>query len=790
MNEADTCRIYVEPKLRAAGWETPPHSVASQPIIAPGKIVPQGKKARRLAAQRPDYLLRYAANQTVAVVEAKRADLPASAGLQQAKAYAEKLGLAFAYSTNGRKIVEFNYLTGRERELESFPTPEELWGWLHQGSDPTLQAGLLTPYYHFPDMQPRYYQEIAINRTVQAILSGRRRSLLTLATGTGKTFVAFQICWRLWEMRWNAAGERRRPKILYLADRNILVDDPKDNRFIPFGDARHKIEGGQVVKSRDMYFAIYQAIAQDEARPGLYREYAPDFFDLIIVDECHRGSARDDSNWREILEYFTPAYQVGMTATPLREENRDTYRYFGNPLYTYSLRQGIEDGFLAPYRVRQIVSDVDAVGWRPYAGQTDAAGREIPDDVYQTKDFERLLVLPQRTQAIAHHLTEYLKQNNRFAKTIVFCVDQEHALAMRDALASLNADLLRKHPDYVVRITSDEGDIGRGLLGRFKDPERATPAIATTSKLLTTGVDIPTCQNVVLVQVINSITEFKQIIGRGTRVSEDHGKLFFTILDYTGSAMQRFADPTFDGEPAAITQEEMDAAGNTIGQAAEAGHDQEDEAVGPGDGGGTWVVLGDRDAEGGPARKYYVDDGEVEIVAEVVYTLDADGKRLRAVSYSDYAGQAVRTLFSTQSEFQHSLANTAQRRRILKALEERGIDLAELRTAAGRPEADPFDLLCFVAYGGPLYTRRQRAERLRRNQQDFFDRYSPEARAILNDLLDKYLEHGMAQFALPDLLKVPPLSTRGNPVEIVRYFQGAERMYQAVDQMQALLYAA
>ena len=788
MNEADTCRIYVEPKLREAGWETPPRSVASQAVIAPGKIIPHGKQAKRQDPQRPDYLLRYAPHLTVAVVEAKRDTLPAGAGLQQAKAYAEKLGLKFAYSTNGLRIVEFNFITGRERELDSFPTPDDLWGWLHPGTDKALQQGLLTPYYRFPDMQPRYYQETAINRTVEAILGRRKRTLLTMATGTGKTFVAFQICWRLWEMRWNASGEHRRPKILYLADRNILVDDPKDNRFIPFGDARHKIEGGKVVKSRDMYFAIYQAIAQDEARPGLYREYAPDFFDLIIVDECHRGSAGDDSNWREILEYFAPAYQVGMTATPLREENRDTYRYFGNPLYTYSLRQGIEDGFLAPYRVRQIVSDVDAVGWRPYAGQTDPQGQEIPDDVYQTKDFERILVLKERTAAIARHLTNFLKETNRFGKTIVFCVDQEHADAMRSALANLNTDLMQRNPDYVVRITSDEGDIGRGFLGRFKDPERATPVIATTSKLLTTGVDIPTCHNVVLARVINSITEFKQIIGRGTRVREDHGKLFFTILDYTGSAMQRFADPAFDGDPVEITEEEMDAAGNTVRQVSKEDYDFEEEAIGPGDGGGTWVVLGE--GSDGQTRKYYVDDGQVEIVAEVVYTLDADGKRLRATSYTDYAGQTVRTLFSTQSEFQHGLAITAQRRRILKALDERGIDLEELRQATGRQEADPFDLLCFLAYGGPLYTRRERVERLRRNKPDFFDRYRPEARAILDDLLDKYLEHGMAQFAMPDILKVPPISTRGNIMEIVRYFETADRMHQAVDQMQALLYAA
>ena len=415
-------------------------------------------------------------------------------------------------------------------------------------------------------------------------------------------------------------------------------------------------------------------------------------------------------------------------------------------------------------------------------------GQEIPDDVYQTKDFERILVLKERTAAIARHLTNFLKETNRFGKTIVFCVDQEHADAMRGALANLNTDLMQRHPDYVVRITSDEGDIGRGFLGRFKDPERATPVIATTSKLLTTGVDIPTCHNVVLAWVINSITEFKQIIGRGTRVREDHGKLFFTILDYTGSAMQRFADPAFDGDPVEITEEEMDAAGNTVRQVSKEDYDSEEEAIGPGDGGGTWVVLGE--GSDGQSRKYYVDDGQVEIVAEVVYTLDADGKRLRATSYTDYAGQTVRTLFSTQSEFQHGLAITAQRRRILKALDERGIDLEELRQTTGRQEADPFDLLCFLAYGGPLYTRRERVERLRRNKPDFFDRYRPEARAILDDLLDKYLEHGMAQFAMPDILKVPPISTHGNIMEIVRYFETADRMHQAVDQMQALLYAA
>ncbi len=394
MNEADTCRIYVEPKLRAAGWETPPHSVASQPVIAPGRIVPQGKKAKRLEAQRPDYLLRYAPNQTVAVVEAKRETLPAGAGLQQAKEYAEKLGLKFAYATNGKKIVEFNYLTGRERELDAFPAPDELWGWLHPGTDPDAAAGLLDALSTAsPTCSRATTRRSPSTARCRRSCRGASAACSPWPPARARPSSPFRSAGGCGRCAGTPGASTAGPKILYLADRNILVDDPKDNRFIPFGDARHKIEGGKVVKSRDMYFAIYQAIAKDEARPGLYREYAPDFFDLIIVDECHRGSARDDSNWREILEYFAPAYQVGMTATPLREDNRDTYRYFGNPLYTYSLRQGIEDGFLAPYRVRQIVSDVDAVGWRPYAGQTDAQGREIPDDVYQTKDFERVLVL-------------------------------------------------------------------------------------------------------------------------------------------------------------------------------------------------------------------------------------------------------------------------------------------------------------------------------------------------------------------------------------------------------------
>ena len=366
-NEADTCRKYILPKLIHSGWDNEPHSFTEQRTFTDGRIVVSGEKIYRRPQKRADYLLRYTRDFPIAIIEAKAEYKSPGAGLQQAKEYAEILGLKFAYSTNGHGIIEFDYLTGQESELSQFPTPDELWARLcaSQGLDGRTATRLLAPFNLLSGKTPRYYQEIAVNRTVQAILQGKRRILLTMATGSGKTDVAFQICWKLWSIRWNRTGEHRRPKILYLADRNVLIDDPKDKIFAAFGEARHKIENGEAVKSREMYFAIYQAIAKDERRPGLYREYAPDFFDLIIVDECHRGSARDESNWREILEYFDPAYQLGMTATPLREDNRDTYRYFGNPLYTYSLRQGIEDGFLAPYRVHRVITDVDAAGWRP-----------------------------------------------------------------------------------------------------------------------------------------------------------------------------------------------------------------------------------------------------------------------------------------------------------------------------------------------------------------------------------------------------------------------------------------
>ena len=787
ITEADTCRKYVLPKLYAAGWSD--DQINEQKTFTDGRIVLAGDKVSRRPQKRADYLLRYTRDYMIAVMEAKAAYKNAGDGLQQAKEYAQILGLKFAYSTNGHAIVEHDFLTGLDRDLETFPAPAELWRRIQKSEGieaKDVADRLLAPAYHLSGKSPRYYQEIAINRAVQAVLQGKTRILLTLATGTGKTIVAFQICWKLWSSRWNRTGEHRGPKILYLADRNVLIDDPKDKIFAPFGDARWKIES-EAVKGREMYFAIYQSIAKDERRPGLYRDYSPDFFDLIIVDECHRGSAGDESNWREILEYFHPACQIGMTATPLREDNRDTYRYFGNALYTYSLRQGIEDGFLAPYRVHRVVTTVDAAGWRPSKGELDRYGREIPDAIYSTKEFERIVALKARTQAIARHLTSYLKKTDRYAKTIVFCVDQEHAEEMRKALNNENVDLVRDHPDYVCRVVSEEGPVGRGHLSRFQELETTSPVIVTTSQMLTTGVDIPTCKNVGLARVINSMTDFKQIIGRGTRVRDDYGKFFFSILDYTGSATRLFADPEFDGDPALITEEELDEAGETIPttyEVVEANPSAFEEP--PKEFEAIRTIADDSEAR----RKYYADGGHVEIAAHLVYELDPDGKQLRVVKFTDYTAEKVRNLYTSAAELRARWSDAEQRATIIAALEDRGISFEELAEATKQPDADPFDLLCHVDFNAPLRSRRERAERLRKEKKGFFDRYGPEARQILDQILEKYAEHGTAQFKIPEILKVPPISDHGNVMEIAAKFGGPDRLRQALADMQSLLYAA
>jgi len=780
ISEADTCRMYVLPKLREAGWTD--DQIREQRYFTDGRIVVSGRKHFRKPGKKADYLLYYRPDFRLAVVEAKAKYKGPGDGLQQAMEYAEILGLKFAYATNGYGIIEHDYITGEQRALDRFPAPDNLWTRLRDQerlTDDKVAEDLLYPFnreLRNPDgsiKTPRYFQEIAIHRAVQAVLQGKPRILITMATGTGKTFVALQIVWKLWK-----TGRKRR--ILYLVDRNILADQPLSREFSIFGDAVWKIQG-EAKKGREIYFALYQALAEDESRPGLYKEYPSDFFDLIVVDECHRGGAADESRWRRILEYFHPATQIGMTATPLRDETRDTYRYFGNPIYTYRLGQGIEDGFLAPYRVHRIIPSVDATGWRPDRGQLDRFAREIPDDVYETKDFERLVSLLSRTEVVAQHLTAYLERTDRFAKTMVFCVDQEHAEDMRAALHRANEDLTRRYPHYVARVTADEGKVGRSHLDDFLDPERDVPVILTTSKLLSTGVDAPTCRNIVLFKPIGSMVEFKQIIGRGTRLYPDKDKLWFTILDYAG-ATRLFADPNFDGEPERITEEMLYPFPEEAGpppKVKEGPLGVEDE---DGD-----VVEGDWGEEQ-PPRKYYVDGVEVHISAEMVYELDSAGKKHRVVKYTDYAREQVRRLYPTPAELRTEWMDAEHRGAVIQALAERGIDFSTLVEATNQPDADPFDLLIHVAWNAPLRTRRERAERVRKEKKDFWDRYSPQARAVLNDLLDKYTDHGVTQLDDLQILEVPPLSERGTPVEIARFFGGSGQLRQAFSELQSMLY--
>lgn len=793
ITEADTCREFVTPRLVEAGWGTAPHAIGEQRTFTNGRIIVAGGKVRRGKQKRADYLLYHRRDYPLAVVEAKEIGLPAETGVQQAREYAEILGLKFAYATNGHRIIEIDYTTGTEREVDRYATPDELFARLsaatHLPQDAV--AHVLEPFNLISGKVPRYYQQIAINRVIEAILLGQKRILATLATGTGKTCVAFQICWKLWNSRWNRTGEYRRPKILFLADRNILVDDPMAKMFAPFGDARHKIAGGDTSQSRDMYFGIYQALTTASA--DVFRQYRPDFFDLIIIDECHRGSSRDESAWRAVLDYFEPAVQFGMTATPLREESRDSYEYFGNPVYTYSLRQGIEDGFLAPYRVHRVITTVDAAGWRPSKDELDRYGREVPDDEYQTKDFERVVALRSRTRAMARHLTDLLKGTDRFAKTLIFCVDQEHAAEMRQELLNLNSDLVKQYPDYICRVTADEGAIGLTHLSHFQDVDKPTPVILTTSQLLTTGVDAEMVKNVVLARVVGSRSEFKQIVGRGTRLKVDYGKEYFNIIDFTGTATSHFADPDFDGDPARIEEVIIDEAGEQVGiTEAEVEAPQEDvpveyelpeEQIGP----DTGIIITEPPVE---PRKFYIDGGEVEVIGHLVYDLDTDGKKLQVVKYTDYSSRAVRTLYPTREALQSAWANPDTRAEVLRELTERGISFAELASSSEQPDADPFDLLCHLAWNAPLLTRRQRAEAAKRKTQDLFAQHGDTAREILTLLLDRYIERGILQFnALSELMKVQPFDRYGSPSEIAtRHFGGVRGMKDAVSRLQTALY--
>ncbi|MGH2986873.1 MAG: EcoAI/FtnUII family type I restriction enzme subunit R [Solirubrobacterales bacterium] len=783
--ETDTCRDYIVPALRAAGWRD--DQIVEQRYFTDGRVIPTGRGHRRGEGRRTDYLLEIEPGQPIGVVEAKREYKLPSDGLQQAMDYAEVLGVGFAYSSNGEGIVEHDYDTGAQADRVDFPSPDELWGrhleW--RGiTAPATAAAIALPFnrdLRNPDgtvKEPRYYQSIAINRAVEAIVGGQGRALLTMATGTGKTFVSLQIVWKLWTSAWKAG---RKPRILYLADRNILIDQPIAREFRNvFGDAIWKVRG-EAKTGREVYFALYQALAESGDSLGLFRDYPNDYFDLVIVDECHRGSARDESSWRGILEHFAPAAQLGMTATPLRADNRDTYAYFGNPLYEYSLADGIEDGFLAPYHVKRVVLSPDAEGWAPDPGQLDRFGKEIPEGTYGTRDFERVVSLLERTRIAARHLTEHLKRTGRFDKTIVFCVDSEHAEQMRRALHEVNADLARQFPHYVARIVADEGDVGRELLDRFADPEQETPVIATTSKLLGTGVDIPTCRNVILMRPIGSMVEFKQIIGRGARLYPDRDKLWFQIVDYVG-ATSLFADPDFDGVPERIDEEAIDEEGRPVEElVVEEPAPPYEEAE---------ADLPDPDDLERAARKYYVDEGEVFVTADSLYVLDPQTGDLRIVAYEDYASDQVRKLYPRAEDLRGSWREAGGRDAVVAELDRRGITLEELAERTGLPDADPFDLLVHIAWNAPVMTRRDRVSRLRREHADFIARFSPEAREVLDALLEKYADHGIDQIDDLGVLNVPPLSDLGTPIELAGRFGGGDELREAARDLGDLLYAA
>lgn len=791
LSERDVCTKFVTPALTAAGWDLR-HQIREEVTLTKGRIKVRGRMVSRGKAKRADYVLYYKPNLPLAVIEAKDETHSVGAGMQQALAYAEMLDVPFAFSTNGRAFL-FHDRTGQSPEVEreiplsAFPSPEELWrrycAW--KGIEGEAERIAAQDYYlDGSGKTPRYYQLVAINRVVEAIARGQRRILLVMATGTGKTYTAFQIIWRLWKAR-------RVRRVLFLADRNILVDQTRINDFKPFGNAMTKITNRTVDKSYEIYLALYQAVSGSEEEKNIYKQFSPDFFDLVVVDECHRGSAAEDSAWREILEYFAPAIHLGLTATPKETRDVSNIEYFGEPVYVYSLKQGIEDGFLAPYKVVRIDLDKDLVGWRPEKGQRDKYGREIEDRIYNQRDFDRSLVLEERTKVVARKITEFLKATDRYAKTIVFCEDIDHAERMRQALVNENADLVAENPRYVVRITGDNEE-GKAELDHFIDPESRYPVIATTSRLLTTGVDAQTCKVIVLDRRIESMTEFKQIIGRGTRVNEEYGKYYFTILDFK-KATELFADPQFDGDPVKIyvrrqdepvVFEDEERGGQVLVDGA--GEDWDDNAGDVVPGSEEGPDLGEGDGPGPRRVKYVVDNVPVFVVAERVQYYGPDGK-LITESLRDYTRRRVTARYATLDDFLQRWTAAERKEAILRELEEQGVLLDALAEEVGR-DYDPFDLVCHVAFDRPPLTRRERAERVRK--RDYFARYGEKARAVLDALLDKYADEGIETIESVEVLRVRPLSELGTPVELIRSFGSKEEYLEAVRELERALYAA
>jgi type I restriction enzyme, R subunit len=782
LSERDICTKFISPAIERAGWDMQTQ-LREEVYITRGRILVRGRMTRRAPGKFADYILYYKPNIPIAIVEAKDNNHRVGDGMQQALEYAEMIDVPFVFSSNGDAFLAHDNtgqaeVVEREIALSEFPSPKELWRryCAFKGLTPEVEAVVAQDYYFDAGGKgARYYQLNAVNRAVEAVAKGQNRLLLVMATGTGKTYTAFQIIWRLWK-----AGVKKR--ILFLADRNILVDQAKQNDFKPFGKAMTKIRNRRVNKEFEIYLALYQAISGTDEQADIFKQFSPGFFDLIVVDECHRGSAADNSAWRAILDYFSTATQIGLTATPKETADVSTTHYFGDAVYTYSLRQGIDDGFLAPYKVVRIDLDRDLAGWRPERGKRDKHGEEIKDRIYNQRDFDRSLVLEQRTALVARKVSEFLKATDRFDKTIVFCEDIDHAERMRQALVNENGDLCTQNHKYVMRITGDN-DEGKAEIDNFIHPEEKYPVVVTTSKLLSTGVDAQTCKVVVLDQNIKSMSEFKQIIGRGTRVNEDFGKLFFTIIDFR-KATEHFADPDFDGSPEQIYEPKE-------GDPLAPPDDPNDGApsliveVNPFGAGADGITGDSEPGEGGGKRvKYVVGDVAVVVVAERVQYYGKDGK-LITESLKDYVRNAVREEYKSLDAFLKTWSEADRKRAVVSELEQRGVFFQELAREVGK-DFSAFDLVCHVAFDRPPLTRKERAKKVR--DKNYFTKYGDAARAVLDALLDKYADEGVDDIEDIQMLKVRPLTGFGTPTEIIERFGGKEAYVKAVRELEDVLY--
>jgi type I restriction enzyme R subunit len=799
LSERDICTKFITPAILQAGWQQ--HQFREEVNLTDGRVMVRGKLAARIknpeatgGPKRADFVLYARPNLPIAVVEAKQAKFPLGHGMQQALTYAEMLDAPFAISSNGDGFL-LHDRTGLtqpvERALQSgeFPTLADLWPLYQQwkGLAAPEAVKLIEQPFHTDGSgrEARYYQRVAINRAIEAIAKGQQRVLLVMATGTGKTYTAFQIIWRLWKAK-------AKKRILFLADRNILVDQTMQQDFAPFGEVMHKVGNREIKKNYEIYLALYQAVTGKEAWRQIYRQFPADFFDLIVIDECHRGSAADDSAWREVLDYFSAATHLGLTATPKESKEVSNINYFGEPVYTYSLKQGIEDGFLAPYKVIRIATDVDAVGYTPEKGKLDKLGQTVEQRQYNTKDFDRNLVLEKRTKLVASKVWEYLKAVDPMAKTIVFCDDQDHAERMRQELVKL-IPAAAGNRRYVMRITGDDTE-GKAQLSYFIDNDEPYPVIATTSKLLTTGVDAKTCKLIVLDQNINSMTEFKQIIGRGTRIREDYQKLYFTIMDFKG-ATRLFADPDFDGEPVVIYEPKpdepvvppdiTDLLGVSQPDPPPYGPDPTDwDETDPDGGAGGGVGKG--------RAKYVIDDVNVRVAVERSQYLDADGKLITEdyrVLLKDDIRKSLQEKFGTLTEFLRRWNSASRKQAVLEELAEQGVPLDILQQAvANGGELDVFDLVAHVAFDQKPLTRRERANQVKK--RNVFGKYGEQARAVLEALLDKFAEHGVQDIEDAKVLELPPFDQFGSKTQIRRgIFGGVEQYTQAVHELEQALYA-